>query len=406
MDPALPLDGVRIHRPRAAPRTAAADSVPTSRVLLVLAVSIVSLYAVLTAVRIYERKYYIFLPDYIRWAVTPAAAVTGPTHIFFLFIDHFEPDWSVERTEEWAARYRVLAARHHDSRGRITQHTWTYPGEQIEPAILGILRELMHDGLGEVEFHHHHDGDTSQTLAASFRYSIAEFQKYGFLKTVTGETAFAFVHGNSGLDNADGEYCGVDDELRLLRQFGCFADFTFPALYHDAQPPSVNRIYAARDDDQPKSYGKAWPLLDLTRGKADLMIFQGPLVVAPSWNIRRLFLDVDDGNIHPAMPANATRVHRWVNARVHVDGRPDWVFIKTWGHSVSTREDMEEFLGGNFDAALTELERNFNDGTRYVLHYVTAREAYNLAMAAAAGAKGDPEAFYDSTIPKYMASMP
>jgi hypothetical protein len=115
---------------------------------------------------------------------------------------------------------------------------------------------------------------------------------------------------------------------------------------------------------------------------------------------------VDDGDIHPAMPANATRVQRWVNARVHVAERPDWVFVKTWGHSASTREDMEEFLGGHFDAALAELERNFNDGRRYVLHYVTAREAYNLAMAAASGAKGDPSAYYDATIPMYVASRP
>jgi hypothetical protein len=405
MDSALPLDGVRIRTRRAAARSIAI-AIPPWRLLLLLAVSIVSLYALLTAVRVYERKYYVFLPDYIRWAMSPVDAPAGPTHVFFLFIDHFEPSWSVARTREWAARYRVFASRHRDSTGRVTQHTWTYPGEQIDPQILGILHGLMADGLGEVEFHYHHDWDDAQTMAVGLRYAIDEFQKYGFLKTIDGRTAFAFVHGNSGLDNADGEYCGVDNELRLLHDFGCFADFTYPALYHNAQPPMVNTIYAARDDDQPKSYKTAFPLLDLTRGKADLMIFQGPLVIAPSWNARRLFLDFDDGNIHPAMPANATRVHRWINARVHVAERPDWVFVKTWGHSVSTRGDMEEFLGPNFDSALTELERNFNDGRRYVLHYVTAREAYNLAMAAASGAKGAPEAYYDSTIPRYVASRP
>jgi hypothetical protein len=379
--------------------------VPKSRRLLFLALSIVSLYVVLTAARIYDRKYYVFLPDYIRWAMTPADVPAAPTHVFFLFIDHFEPSWSVQRTQEWAARYRVLAARHRDSTGRPTQHTWTYPGEQIEPQILGILHDMMTEGLGEVELHYHHDWDDAHTLANGLGYAIGEFQKYGFLKTVTGQTAFAFVHGNSGLDNADGENCGVDDEIKVLRAFGCFADFTYPALYHIAQPPMVNTIYAARDDDQPKSYQTPFPLLDLTTGKADLMIFQGPLVIAPSWNPRRLFLDVEDGNIHPAMPANATRVHRWVNARVHIPERPDWVFIKTWGHSASTRGDMEEFLGPDFDSALTELERNFNDGKRYVLHYVTAREAFNLARAAADGKQGDPRQYYDYVIPPYMANV-
>src|SRR5947209_3778512 len=122
MDPALPFDNLRIgSRRRAASRTIAVP-VHGSRLLLLLAVSIVSLYALLTAVRVYERKYYIFLPDYIRWTLTPAPAPAAPTHIFFLFVDHFEPDWSVERTAEWATRYRALAARHRDSSGRPAQH--------------------------------------------------------------------------------------------------------------------------------------------------------------------------------------------------------------------------------------------------------------------------------------------
>jgi len=363
-------------------------------------------YFTATAARVYARQYYVFLPDYLRAAVAaPAPAIQGPTHIFFLFVDHFEPDWSVERTEQWAARYRVLARRHLDSSGRPAQHTWFFPGDQLDPAILEILRKMTAEGLGEVEFHYHHDGDTAKTLAMSWQYVIPEMQKFGFLKTVDGRTAFAFVHGNSSLDDSD-EYCGVREELKLLHEFGCFADFTFPALFSSAQPPEVNKIYAARDDPGPKSYRIPWPLLDLKNGAADLMIFEGPLSIAPSWNLRRLFFDVDDANIHPAMPAGPARVHRWVNARVHVAERPDWIFVKVFGHTVSSQEDMDEALGPHFDSALTELERHYNDGEQYILHYVTAREAYNLAMAAATGATGDPSKYYDSEIKPYVSSAP
>jgi hypothetical protein len=264
----------------------------------------------------------------------------------------------------------------------------------------------MADGFGEVELHYHHANDSSETLRVALKYAIARFQTFGFLKTVDGRTAFAFVHGNEGLDNADGELCGVNDELAILHSFGCFADYTFPALYHQAQPPFVNTLYAARDDSQPKSYRTAWPLLDLKRGAADLMIFQGPLALAPSWNLRRLFIDVDDGNVHASMPASATRVRRWVNARVHVAERPDWVFVKVFAHGVSSIEDEDEVVGEHFENALTELEQHYNDGQRYVLHYVTAREAYNLAMAAASGATGSPSAYLDSEIPPYVASAP
>jgi hypothetical protein len=366
---------------------------------------IISLYVLATAARVYWRQYYIFLPDYIRTVFHPAAVAQQPTHVFFLITDHFEPPLSsVERTEHWAGRYRAMAMRHHDSTGRPVQHTWFYPGEQFNISLLTILRRLMVEGLGEVEFHYHHANDTAETLSVGLRNAIAGFQTFGFLKTTDGRTAFAFVHGNEGLDNADGESCGVNDELRLLHSLGCFADYTFPALYHRAQPPFVNTLYAARDDPEPKSYRRRFPLLDLKRGAADLMIFQGPLTLSPSWSLRRLFIDVDDGNVHAGMPADATRVRRWVNARVHVAERPDWVFVKVFAHGVSSPEDEDEVTGRHFEDALTELEQHYNDGERYVLHYVTAREAYNLAMAAASGATGDPSNYLDSEIPPYVAS--
>jgi len=404
--PAIPLNGKWTPAHDVATETIRAPIRWRRRVLSFM-LSIVTLYAVATVTRVYVRKYDIFLPDYFRSIFRPVAAVKGPTHIFFLMANHFEPPMSsVERAQEWADRYRVMAMKHRDSTGRPFQHTWFYPGEQFNVPLLTILRQLMVDGLGEVEFHYHHGEDTAETLSVGLKNAIAGFQTFGFLKTIDGRTAFAFVHGNEGLDNSDGDRCGVNDELRLLRSLGCFADYTFPAVYHRAQPPFVNNIYAARDDPQPKSYRNAWPLSDLKRGAADLMIFQGPLVLAPSWSPQRLFIDVDDANIHAAMPASPARVRRWVNARIHVAERPDWVFVKVFSHGISSIEDEEATLGEHFESALDELERHYNDGQRYVLHYITAREAYNLAMAAVSGAKGDPSAYLDSEIPPYLASAP
>ena len=70
-------------------------------------------------------------------------------------------------------------------------------------------------------------------------------------------------------------------------------------------------------------------------------MFEGPLVFTPSWNLRRLFLELDDGDIHPAMPADPRRIPRWMRARVHVPERPEWVFIKLFGHGAETRADMD-----------------------------------------------------------------
>jgi len=45
------------------------------------------------------------------------------------------------------------------------------------------------------------------------------------------------------------------------------------------------------------------------------------------------------------------------------------------------------------------LQTAYNDGTRYRLHYVTAREMYNIAKAAEAGERGEPGDFRDFRIP-------
>src|SRR5262249_55056722 len=144
-------------------------------------------------------------------------------HIFFLFTDHFEPDSDVIRTRRWAERYVSMAARHRDGSGRRPQHTWFYPGEQFQPDVLGVLRDLTRDGFGEVELHFHHGRDTSASLTAKLRHAIERFQEYGFLQTQQGETRFAFIHGNFDLDNSIGPgMCGVSNELKILHDLGCF----------------------------------------------------------------------------------------------------------------------------------------------------------------------------------------
>ena len=68
------------------------------------------------------------------------------------------------------------------------------------------------------------------------------------------------------------------------------------------------------------------------------------------------------------------------------------------------RKDADEILGPELDRALSYLERTYNDGAHYVLHYVTAREAFNVARAAADGKTGDPRQYYDYLIPPYAAN--
>ena len=46
-----------------------------------------------------------------------------------------------------------------------------------------------------------------------------------------------------------------------------------------------------------------------------------------------------------------------------------------------------------------ELTTRYNDGQRWRLHYVTAREMFNIALAAMEGRQGDPGLFRDHLLP-------
>ncbi len=361
------------------------------------------LYLGLWGFRIVSRKYYVWLPGYLSWAVSSPETPSGPVHLFFLFADHFEPGENQHLLGRWVDEYPKLAARHRDSTGRPPQHTWFYPAEQPIDRNMAALQQLVSGGYGETELHLHHANDTQESARKRFERGVAYFRRFGFLTTPDGATHFAFVHGNWGLDNSNGaQFCGADRELEMLRQLGCFADFTFPSIQWQSQPPSVNDIYMATDDARPKSYAHGALLEAGVKPSGDLMIFQGPLLLVPSWRAT-LFLGIDDGNIHPAAPVGPDRVDRWVRTRIHVKGRPDWQFIKVHGHGAESEGDATESLGPRFDSALTHLENHYNDGSRYILHYVTAREAFNLARAAADGKTGDPRQYYDYLIPRYVA---
>lgn len=364
-----------------------------------------ALYIAAWGLRIVGRKYYIWLPDYVRWSREKPETPVRPIHVFFFYTDHFEPALYWNRMQRWEQDYPRLARRHRDSAGRPLQHTWFYPADDPVDANMEALQRLVAAGYGEVEFHLHHLDDTEETARQKYREGIAYFQRFGFLQSVDGKTQFAFAHGNAGLDNSLGpHWCGVNRELALLREFGCFADFGFPAIWAASQPSIVNTIFEATDDDRPKSYDRGEPLRLGRPPGGDLLIFPGPLVFGATWDPRKLFVFVENTDIHPTVPVTERRVDLWMKANIHVQGRPDWVFVKVQGHAASSDAEVEETLGPRFDRALTYLETRYNDGTNYVLHYVTAREAYNLARAAAAGKRGNPGDYFNFVIPPYRAS--
>ena len=355
------------------------------------------------------RNMHLWIGAYLRRRRPPAVA--GPVHLMFCFVDHFEPAWGKvdlptqrSRVDRWCRDYRALACRHRDADGRPPQHSFFYPEEEYAPEHLDKLAALCADGFGEIEIHLHHDNDTE----ANFRTTIERFchtlhERHGALSRdpVTGQLRFGFIHGNWCLDNAraDGRWCGLNNELILLRELGCYADFTLPSAPSDTQTRTVNAIYYATDDPaRPRSHDHGQAVRVGGHASGDLMIVQGPLGL--NWRKRKwgLLPRIENADVRRSCAPTPERVDAWVRTGIHVEGRPDWVFVKVHTHGTQER-DMDTLLGAPAEAMHAHLERRYNDGRRYVLHYVTAREVYNIIKAAEAGHAGDPGRFRDYQLP-------
>jgi hypothetical protein len=106
------------------------------------------------------------------------------------------------------------------------------------------------------------------------------------------------------------------------------------------------------------------------------------------------FLRIENADVTGNNPATPERVHSWVSRNIHVEDRPEWVFVKVHTHGAQEAH-TDALLGGGARRLHETLAAHYNDGQRWALHYVTAREMYNVAIAAMAGRSGNPADFFD-----------
>ena len=343
------------------------------------------------------------LPYLVQAASRRGGRRGGPVHLILCVADHYEPKWgaaapevALRRVEAWVEGYPRLFGGFRDSDGRPPRHTFFYPAEEYEPEYLDALAGLCRAGFGEVEVHLHHDDDTAENLRRTllgFKETLS--RRHGLLARdpATGEPVYAFIHGNWALDNSrpDGRWCGVNNELDVLRETGCYADFTMPSAPSATQTRTINSIYYAVDDPaRPKSHDRGMPVGSGPAPSGSLMLIQGPLVV--DWTRRRrgIIPRIENGCIQGNQPAEIGRLGAWLASRVQVPTRPDWFFVKLHTHGA-----IEE----NSAVLLGEPTVEFHRPARwrgwaaadpdFHYHYVTAREMYNLVRAAESGWSGD-----------------
>jgi hypothetical protein len=347
-----------------------------------------------------RRKMHLWLGAYYLTSRPPAKKLNGPDplHVFIAVCDHYEPEWgrparatSVARVQRWVDEYPKMFGEFRDSSGRPPLHTFFYPQDEYRPEYLDLLAELVQAGFGDVDVHLHHDGDTADTLRQKLlEFKHVLFERHGLLRRdpVTDEIVYGFIHGNWALCNSrpDRRWCGVDQELTVLQETGCYADFTLPSAPSDTQTKIVNSIYYAQDiPGRCKSHDfGSMARVGQTAPDNHLLMIQGALV--PDWRQRKygIFPRLENSDLHGGRPPSWKRFQDWTKAGVHVHGRPDWLFVKLHTHGCKDG-NIDTLLGPETQKFHHDLAQHAAQNSNFHYHYVTAWEMAQLVHQAEQG---------------------
>ncbi|MGB9196335.1 MAG: hypothetical protein WCB53_05345 [Terriglobales bacterium] len=343
------------------------------------------------------------------------AGASRPAHIIFCLADHFEPAFDptsgykrvprpeqVRREEVWFREYPKVIDRLRDHDGHALVHTYFYPAEQYDEELVEMLAEHCRAGWGETEIHLHHGmhepdtADNTRRQLVEFRDQLAFRHRCLSVADGSADPRYAFVHGNFALANsAGGLFCGVDSEMQILAGTGCYSDFTMPtSVWHPAQTAKVNSVYEFTlpiNEVAPQRKGR-----DLAVGHAPKtwpLIVQGPLVTDLAGSLRAKKPVIENGAITGVAPMSLRRLALWKKARVRVEGRPDWLFIKVHCHSMDPTQH-EAVIGNQFRTFLEQFVTGASE-RKETLHFVTAREMTNILLAACDGRDGNPGDYRD-----------
>lgn len=304
------------------------------------------------------RNAQLWMPGYVRGrlgALVGRSSAEPLKRAWVSICDHYEPLWAKPdlataqgRVNLWARRWPEVAARHADSAGRKPVYTFFFPQEEYRPEFLDPLARMTSDGISDVDIHIHHDCEGEQNFLDRMNGFIEVLtSKHGLLRKQGGRTVFGFIHGNWALDNSrpDGKWCGLNNEIQLLRDLGCYADFTMASGNSPTQSRMVNSIYWVRDNPaEPRSYDTGVVVRPGHPGEGDLLMITGPLGLR--WR-GRLVPRLENGEVAWQDLPTEYRIERWFDLAPRIGGD---IFIKLHTHGCQEANSQGLFDRGGLDS--------------------------------------------------------
>jgi hypothetical protein len=167
--------------------------------------------------------------------------------------------------------------------------------------------------------------------------------------------------------------CGLNGEIAILRDLGCYADFTMPSVPSASQSRVVNQIYWCTNnpDNRPRSFDHG---IEATPGggkRGDLLMITGPLGLRFRDRLRpRLETGEIAGYDLPA----PSRVRQWFDLAPTIG---DELFLKLYTHG-APEKNLEPLLNGGLGNLFRWIAEEA-DSRGMEFHWATAWEMYQAA---------------------------
>lgn len=328
----------------------------------------------------------IWLAPYLKDRFRRRVGGRRPKRAWVAITDHFEPlgggasvEIALRRVGRWRDAWpRIADEAPRDAAGQRPQYSFFYPQEEYRRDLLDAIAEIVRLGIGDVEVHLHHEGEERD----SFIDKVTEYcrrmtEDHGLLRQHHGRTVFGFIHGDWALDNShpDGKWCGLNGEIALLRDLGCYADFTMPSAPSVTQGRIVNQVYwcTSNPDNRPKSFDQG---VECTVGggkRGDLLMITGPLGLRFGG---RFMPRLESGEIAGYDLPTPARATLWFDIAPIIG---EDLFIKLYAHGAADR-NLDPLLHGGLANLLRFIsEEAMRRGVE--LHWCTAWQMYRAADA-------------------------
>ena len=285
-----------------------------------------------------------------------------PFHLYVAFCNHLSPfrgsvsqEIAEHRIVTWQREYTGFASEHRDSLGNQPVHTFFYDEADYNPRFIDVLYRMCKSGIADVEILLRHGQNTPfefKRKVESFRDVL--FHHHGLLRQNGGAISFAFVHDHMSPCDSHQQsvLCDVNRKQFILKECGCYADFTFPC---------------APDTQESES--------------EDLLRIEGPL--GTNWRNRRfcLFPRAETGEISARSRFTHHRARLWLDTAPQINGDTKNIFLKL--HTYGAVDSTVRYLFGEsgIHDLYGYLEKKSIDNSDFILHYVSAYEMYRKIQA-------------------------